>query len=336
MGPSPVSWTMQYTNPVEYARSLQERQGKAADLFRESQGQGVAGATAGLTGMQGLGRLNLDSLIQSGTLANEQAKEKRFLDEQTYKQDPARLREALILSQAQGAQAADTEKIRTLIDLSKTGSNAPGPGQTPLVPGENPPALWESIAPTLERYSGRTKDAKGNYAGKPTVGVGEFLWKMDQANPGFLRTNYPAVEAYIKNTFGSEAFNRAAKGLNQYGQMPFGEHGALDYVATGGAPVGIGAGGAKAAYGARGAVTTAAPVAGLAAKGLPVGKVVAGGAGRRLPLIGELATLASLSPRIGAFLRQKTSGFSEEELGRTALSKLIEEAQSDRAKAGGR
>lgn len=50
-----------------------------------------------------------------------------------------------------------------------------------------------------------------------STGIGEFLARLDNSRPGFVRQNWPAIRAYIRERWGIPAFNRAAQGTTRAG-----------------------------------------------------------------------------------------------------------------------
>lgn len=107
--------------------------------------------------------------------------------------------------------------------------SAAGPSPAPggSSPGNNPVAplpAYSGIQSLLDQHAGVARDQRGVAPQRTSNDVGQFLWRLDQSNPGFVRQNFPAIRQYIMDVWGPTGFERAAAGTDSRGQTPAGEY----------------------------------------------------------------------------------------------------------------
>lgn len=77
-----------------------------------------------------------------------------------------------------------------------------------------PNTPWRDIESTLEEVMGPRQTVANGVATPtaPRLGIGEALTALDRRAPGFVQRNMPAIQAYLRDRYGDDAFRDASRG----------------------------------------------------------------------------------------------------------------------------
>jgi len=178
---------------------------------------------------QGWMQQGTEQASRLGQLGVNQQAEQRLLETARHGQDPNRMIDAMVIQYAQTHPEKGAEEVMEYRNRLRAEMAPPTTNQVVSNQDINQFNQRPKAPPKQAWSNAQEEQFKKIKATDPAT----FLAKLNdkQADNGaFIQANFPAIEAYLKNEFGTHAWNMSARGLDRSGQAPFGSYGFTDYI----------------------------------------------------------------------------------------------------------
>jgi hypothetical protein len=216
---------MNGVTPEQYQRTV-------AALAAHSLGQGHLGLETARTldpnsGSMALGRAQEDRLREQLRVTAAQGGS-RATYERSLLAQPGMTpqRAAQLMQQAEEGGFFQGEAATLPSGTGTTQTQPGGGGAVTGQPIESRYGARGAAAPVFSRHEGLLDEAAGITPGNsltagaaPPRSIGEMLNRLDASHPGFVRSNWPAIESYLKTRYGEVAYQDAVAGAQHPRQI---------------------------------------------------------------------------------------------------------------------